>query len=262
MGYDGPKGAKVLLINSDTDSLIGTTTTGYNGHWTYDVPDGINVAAVFQHDDGDFQYNTTARPYLNIPSAPDNGYDSFESDTVGNSPSQWDDQNAEVVNSYASDGSQSCRNYFQPAFGNYAIRRTGLAASPADVVISYRETSNSGGFTYKLLNGSGNAIFKVGSGNPQVEVVSGNGGDELISQPSPNYEEWRRFSLTLDWANNSFDVTWSDLTGNENDITRTSKPFINNSSSVSEAWIGTEDLPNTNGEMRGYEWIDNVWGGV
>ncbi|MFD1570150.1 MULTISPECIES: hypothetical protein [Haloferacaceae] len=220
--------------------------------WEAGAPENVDVTA-----DG-----LVGRPTLQAGVAPDSGVYSFEDDSVGSSPDGWEVRDAEVIDSTASNGSHSLRNHYSPNNDEYVARRTGLSATPTEVSWAYKETADSRGILYELFNENGDSIFELYTLNPQVGYESGFGHRELTPDPSPNYDEWRRFTVTIDWGRNEFDVLWEDLTGSTPDLTANGESFKTTSSEVSEVFIGggRRDKTGGNANPTGYEWVDEVWG--
>lgn len=58
-------GGKITLINSDTNAVIATTTTGVGGAWEFTgVADGITVHVVGEWDDTGTLYNAKSQPFI------------------------------------------------------------------------------------------------------------------------------------------------------------------------------------------------------
>jgi hypothetical protein len=65
LGGAGQQNVTVLVINSDTDSLVTTTTTDSNGDYSVDVPANTTYHLAVQYDDGQGnQYNAKSKPFL------------------------------------------------------------------------------------------------------------------------------------------------------------------------------------------------------
>lgn len=59
------EGAKVHVINADTDTHEGSVTSDVNGDWSLTVSDDTAQYACFaQLDDGSNQYNAEGRPFV------------------------------------------------------------------------------------------------------------------------------------------------------------------------------------------------------
>jgi len=176
--------------------------------------------------------------------------DDFESYNTGSVPSPYTavntNSNAGVVTTDANSGSQSLNiqgptgtNGFEPT-----ITQTFAAATPDTVQVTYYETTSPSGGAIRWLDSSGEELCAVGSGNPGAQVVHGGGnGTVLASSPSPNYEAWRRFTVTPDFANGTFDVLWEDIDGTSPDATETGLSFVGNPSDVAEIQFGGDKRP-------------------
>lgn len=62
------EGAKIHVINSDSDTHVGTDTTGTDGSYSVTVPDDTAEYAVFaQYEDSTGnQYDTEGRPFITL----------------------------------------------------------------------------------------------------------------------------------------------------------------------------------------------------
>lgn len=128
-----------------------------------------------------------------------------------------------------------------------------------EVQYIYNEKSNEAGHTFQLLNANGNEIAASGSQNPEVVIKNGNGTTTLQGNPDPKYNEWRRFTFTLDYANNEVDIAWDDLTGNNTNYVVANEPMVNDSDQIGQARIGSQltSFGGTDG-IRGTVWFDNI----
>lgn len=174
--------------------------------------------------------------------------DDFESYSTGSVPSPYTstvnaDANAGVVTTDANSGSQSL-NIQTRIDGNFfvtSIKNTFTAKTPNTLEVAYYETSSAFGGAIRWLSSNGDELAVVGTGNPQVMVRSSSGVNTLTSSPSPNYSAWRRFTLTLDFANGTFDVLWEDLDGSSADKSLSGLSFIDNPSDVAEIQFGGDE---------------------
>lgn len=124
----------------------------------------------------------------------------------------------------------------------------------------YRETSSSNGHGFRFLDGNGNTIVKGGTGNPQVEVYTGNGLITMESGPSPNYGEWRRYTVTFDWANQTVDILWEDLTGSTGDRSLSGEPFVNtNATALGRSETINDDVDQKHGTAND-AWVEDATG--
>jgi hypothetical protein len=176
--------------------------------------------------------------------------DDFESYSTGSVPSPYTavntNSNAGVVTTSANSGSQSLNiqgptglNGFDPT-----ITKTFSAVTPDTIQVTYYETNDPSGGAIRWLDSSGEELCAVGSGNPQVQAVYGNNSYVLMeSSPSPDYETWRRFTVTPDFGNGSFDVLWEDIGGSTGDRSQTGLAFVGSPSDVAEIQFGGDKRP-------------------
>lgn len=188
--------------------------------------------------------------------------DSFEGETIGTDPSGWTTAGGEVTDAVgASDGTKAYANNTAVSSGSAFLETSGLGGrQPDQITYAYRETSGSGGHNYVARNTSGNTLFRIGTANPQVIVDHAAEATIMESAPSPNYGAWRRFTLTFDWANGTFDATWDDVGGSTASVTETGLSMMATADGISSVAAG--DYPFTDGgtSVTGDEWCDEVWG--
>lgn len=216
--------------------------------------------------------NAVSESYADHPSgvvsmAP--GNDSFEDLADGNAvPAAWNPVSAAIDSGRGgSEGSLSVDNNDGPSGGtakeDYAFASTvpgGVA--PATITFAYYETSSSGGIGFEVWDSAdSNIILRVGSANPEVGY---NDTGDIISSPSPEYGEWRRFTITFDWANDQYDILWEDVTGSTSDQTVSGAPFMNSASGIGASYIGAAGNVSWSGAgnagANGNEWIDEAYG--
>lgn len=149
-------------------------------------------------------------------------FDSFENYSTGNAPpSPWENPASDgTVRSRSTPwGGQSVRYDQNPGTGTVVFRQQQF---PADKYTTwywaYTEDSGSQtGMKQDLRDDAGNLLLRTETNNPQVEVTGDSGKTTLINSPSPEYNEWRRFTITIDWTNDQFTVLWEDFTGSTSD---------------------------------------------
>lgn len=184
------------------------------------------------------------------------GDDSFEDITLNDPPPDppyINVNNATITNTRGYDGSYSLT--FTRDLG-LSLDETGVQPDVFSFV--YWETQNISGFGIHLYDSSGNEICVIGSNNPEPHVKGAN-TDEDGASPG-DYNSWRRFTITFDWANNQFDVLWEDVTGDAADQTWSNLDFINVNASDLAEW--REDTNSWNGGPPDVEelFFDNSWG--
>jgi hypothetical protein len=183
------------------------------------------------------------------------GLDDFKDLTDGNSlPTPYDSTNLQASTSRSYTGSVSART--TGTGGGLPSFPTAITEDGATWQFLYNEDSSQNGFSLTPRNASGQIITYLGSNNPQVTVDDGDGNQELVSSPSPDYDTWRRFTITLDFTNDQYDLLWEDVGGSTADQTLTGRSFANSASEVSE-WRVT-DAPW--GGPASATWLDLVEG--
>jgi len=113
---------------------------------------------------------------------------------------------------------------------------------PGQIGLSYYEESGSNGMFYALVDDGGDDDYlKIGTDNPQVVVFDDSGETTIKSNFSSDYQRWRRFDVDIDWINNTYELTWSDITGDESDVTHTGSLNSNASGGVSNIQLRAVD---------------------
>jgi len=254
------------VTNSGTDQDTQTVTLGINNSvgqvdsasvtlsaggsttqtLSWSVPSGQTKqdyqATVSSADDSASQTVTVGSAGLTI--------DDFESYSTGAVPSPYTavntNSNAGVVTTDANSGSQSLNIQGATGFSGFdpTITKTFSAVTSGTVQVAYYETSSPSGGAIRWLDSSGEALCAVGSGNPEAQVVHSNGSATVLdSSPTPEYEAWRRFTITPDFANGTFDVLWEDIDGTSSDSSETGLSFVGNASDVAEIQFGGDKRP-------------------
>jgi hypothetical protein len=192
--------------------------------------------------------------------------DSFENyATDGTAPPNWNVVDGEVTTASSSAGSQAFSNNKSEGTDGVAVIDSGdpSGQAPDSITFAYWEASASGGLAYWIENGSGNDILAVGSTNPSAQYRDGNGEGTIEGSPTPDYEAFRRFTITFDWANDQFDLLWEDIGGSTADATASNLPFMNSASGIHHVYAGAYDFgagsggdPNGGGDER----FDEMWG--
>jgi hypothetical protein len=190
--------------------------------------------------------------------------DDFESYSTGSLPSDYTAVNnggpSAVVSSRAFSGSQSLKAEGDTAFGALTprVERTFSAITPSELQMVYQEDSDIRGISVQWYGSNGDELCSVGSANPQASVYNGS-GTTLESDPSPNYGEWRRFTITPDFANGTFDVLWEDLTGSTADATASGLSFNESPTDVAKVTIGADGRgPRMGDDGSGPGYIDDL----
>lgn len=191
------------------------------------------------------------------------GTDSFEDiPTDGSMPSVWNPQNTSINEYNSSDGSQSVFNSYDanPDFGitDAAFYRENIDESPDQITFAYWEGSNSGGCAFVLRNSGNSPLLYVGSRNPYPFYNN----DNLVTttEPDPANGEFRRFTITIDWANNQYDLLWEDVTGNSPNYTVSNIPFLNASSQIGAVYGSSLEWEYNSANWKGDEMVDEVYG--
>jgi len=194
------------------------------------------------------------------------GIDDFESYSTGSVPSAYNAVNTTsdtgVVTTSANSGSQSLD--LNSSFGDSGflpcITNSFTGEQPPSIQVAYYEISGTRGGAVRWLDSNGEELMSVGSGNPQVQVVHGAGASttELTGSPSPDYQTWRRFTLTLDFGAGTFDVLWEDIGGSSSDESASGLSFVGSPSDVGEIQFGADLRPSASMRATGTFLVDDT----
>lgn len=126
---------------------------------------------------------------------------------------------------------------------------------PSVVQHVYYEDEYSTGHQVGPVNGNGDPFCAGGTENPEVVLLDAN-GKEQIHDPTSDYYEFRRVTLTIDWEADTFDYLWEDLTGGDADQQVTGRPLAHRIPGDCEAIevLETEFGPDVK------PWLDNITG--
>ncbi|MDY6788850.1 MAG: hypothetical protein SVV03_02695, partial [Candidatus Nanohaloarchaea archaeon] len=193
--------------------------------------------------------------------------DSFEGLSDGSYPTNWTDTSdlkGEADTAYAQNGSVSFLHDSggsNVSDGTQAYHNLSADTDVEEFSFWYRETSNSTGGGMSLKDANGKRLLFVGVDNPELQIFSGNGfeyGGNAGPMPwSKNYQVWRKFTVRLNNAKNTFTVDWYD---SDSDETRTYGPFpLNSTNQVSRVTVDNQNGASLGGTSSSMvHWTDNV----
>lgn len=181
--------------------------------------------------------------------------DDFDSDATGNLPSRWTDGpegDTRVVDDFSESGAQSLRSDVTGGTVGVVLAERDIEPFQYSQTFQfwYRETSNSQISAVDFTSSSGDSLITFGSNNPQFVIEDGDGGSNVIDNPSPNYDVFRRVEVTFDWDNQEADVAWFDPNGSTGDQT------FNNRTLKTATTYDVANIEVQNGGETG------VWGGT
>jgi len=196
------------------------------------------------------QSNTEVDGFIFVPMTTDD-FDSYSTGSFP--PSPWNQvDGGTIVSGESYSGSNSFSWYLNDVNGTAAYS-TGFRTHAYDeFTFKYREKSDTNAVFLYLENENLNEICYAGTNNPQVEATDNGYLSTVEGDPSPEYEEWRQFTLKLDWANNQYTAEWKDLTGNTADASKSALYFTNSSSKLRRISIWTDSSSTV------YAWFDDV----
>ena len=179
---------------------------------------------------------------------PDSVVDDFDNYTVGDTaPGPWTQVggSSEVTDALSYSGAQSM--YINGPNNTRYINTTFTGSQYSETFgFKYYETQSNARLALEFRTSGGEQLLLVGSDNPTPTIEGASG--TTIGSPSPDYGEWREFSVVFDWTNETADVTWNDLTGSSN----------SDSATVNIKSTADNDL----GEIAlAFPQNDAVWGG-
>lgn len=248
--------AKVYLWRKDlagAGGLVSETTADSSGNFSFTQhPDGTgntqtwNVAA--KDPNGNVQLQSAYDVTASV-SGPPVVIDDFESySNLGTAPGPYKavGLDAGLTNAQANSGSQSLNIDGDAGGGGFdptVVNVLSSSVKPSQVQFAYREVQNVAGGAVRWLDSSGDELLSLGSGNPQVQIY--NGSTILLDPtPSPNYDTWRKFTVTnIDFSANTCDVNWTDIGGSTQDYSRTGVSFTDSPSDIAEVQMGADSRP-------------------
>jgi len=179
--------------------------------------------------------------------------DGFETYSNGAVPSPWNAPTSitvDVTDAQSTQwGSKTCHFLGDPGNDTVVLENTNIPnAAYTEFQFAYWEVgSGQTGVHMNLYDGTGARLCKVGTNNPEVEVWDDADQDgilennQLLATPSPEYEAWRRMTITIDWANETFDVLWEDITGSTADQSATGYTLAPNNGVIGEVGYTSDE---------------------
>lgn len=193
--------------------------------------------------------------------APD-GFEDYSTGVSG--PGSWveNTQNLAVTSSEAYEGSQSWGGFNDNTRKEY-LSGSGFEPFQYEYPISfvYKETTNNTMARVAFTTSSGDDLFDVGPNNPQVAYDDSGGYVNLVTDPTPSYGEWRRFTLSnWDWGARTVDVLWEDITGSTADASDTITFRAASTDDLAEIRVFHQDNGGWGGGASVEFWLDNLFG--
>ena len=193
------------------------------------------------------------------------GLDTFEDLSDGaDLPSPYDDGpdiNPTVDNSRVFEGSLSVYTGSSAPSNTYTMRLDNIGEVPDYVeLLNNTDAGASNGWAYDIYNENDDIIMRLGNDSNEPGFNDGN-GNTIIGNIRDG--EWRRWTVTFDWANDQFDIERVELENGDNTQTRTSRPFINSSTEIKRVQItGETDYNLGGGDANGIQgnWYDTYYG--
>jgi hypothetical protein len=171
------------------------------------------------------------------------------------------DSSAGVTQAEASDGTQSLNisGGGSPSSGfSTNITKNFDPRVTSGLRVSYYEGSSVGGGAIRWRSSSGEELCTVGTANPQVQVIFGGGSAEIVNSPSPEYNAFRRFTITPDFSAGTFDVVWEDLDGSSPDAALSGLDFVGAPDDVARVEFGSDSRGPGGMNATGDFFIDEV----
>lgn len=200
----------------------------------------------------------------------------FDSYPIGEFPNSYVIEDNSVKDYIYIDDSKSLSNgqslrFGQTSGGNYQFGeidngfKTHVygnlpSIKPGEVTMSYYETNNSTGQWVRWMDND-KELFSVGTNNGELEYVSRNNkermkGDNYVS---PTYNEWRTYTITIDWETKTFDLLWKDITGSTSNVERTGLSFVDeNIENITRVEFGRDQRVTDDGSGKMDCWYDNI----
>jgi hypothetical protein len=257
----------------DAGGAIVSTTTDATGNYTFGAgshPDADSnthtwhVAAKKDGSNRQLQFESAwgisaSIPFSNVI------IDGFEEYTIGTVPSEYSNVSGtntpQITDNEASTGSQSFNVGGTGSGSNNFVTNVEKSFSPrvtSGLRASYLEPSSVGGGAIRWLSSSGEELCTVGTANPQVQVIFGGGSSEIVNSPTPEYDTWRRFTITPDFNAGTFDVLWGDIDGSSPDAALSNLNFVGNPSDVAKVQFGSDSRGPGEMNASGNFYVDDV----
>jgi hypothetical protein len=253
--------AQVYLWREDLvgeGGAIIETTTDANGNYTFgagDHPDADSkthnwhVAAKKDGTNRQIQFESAwgiqaSIPFSNVSIDDFEVYDPANGIPTGAGYQDFNaDSSAGVTSAESSSGTQSLNisGGGSPSNGFSAnITKQFDPRVTSGLRVSYYEGSSVGGGAIRWLSSNSEELCTVGTANPQVQVIFGGGSSEIVNSPSPEYNEFRRFTITPDFSAGKFDVIWEDIGGSSPDAALSGLDFVDNPNDVARVEFGSD----------------------
>lgn len=197
--------------------------------------------------------------------------DGFENYTSGEQPDPpWNilESDGIVTDSRSYNGSHSW--YFSEDYSReedlaeytpIARNESFVSAEYKQLQFIYRETTDSTGHSIGILDSDSNMLVSAGTQNSELVIYHGDGTihDDDVSS---SYDEWRKFTITVDYDAETFDVLWEDLTGSYSDREWNGLAFHEeNFSEVAIIEVAQDDRhPDRNSTGQLDAWVDDITG--
>lgn len=218
---DGPRG---FLITASDDGDISTykldmynngtfDVTGSNRSLSYDFSqdnlktgDLVEVRAYVEDDDG--ETDTLIKQYYVDGVQPVSVAEDFE-DSLS---SYWDisPDYTQRSTSYANTGSYSLEydHKYSAAeeLASWSVPELDGSSGIYKFEFYNLEKQKSFGSALMLEDGNGDRIFGGGTNNPEIHYILDNTNSTSISKDHGNYEDWFRYTFTVDYPNGTFDI--------------------------------------------------------
>jgi hypothetical protein len=197
------------------------------------------------------------------------GTDNFDSYSTGSTPpSPWNvvDSNGIVSGTRGYSDGQSWEftaNTSDPSNGVSTMAYSeGFSANKYDeFTFIYWENPNNTGAAMRVLDSSGREVAAAGTDNPEVVSNDGSSLVQHLGSVTPDYQEWRRFTLSFDWDAKTYDLLWEDLTGSTDDLKIEGLGFYNtNATDIARVEVTRDDRDDFGVGADTEIWFDDVAG--
>lgn len=225
---------------NDVDKMVADTTFDRIGDPVYEnkYAGGVSDLRIYDRALSDSEINSLYNQRSQQTQTASTWSETFESGNLN----QWEVNSASIVQDRTYAGANAAYTN-TPLTDAFQFRTAPFTNGKQISRLDYwwQETSSgSFGHGIRLKNSNGNYVLGAGSNNPQWDIEDGNGWESSVR--SPAYEEWVRFTFTIDWSAQTFAVDF-EQPATDTTYTDSGRPLIN---ATDVQYIEIWDKNNTN----------------
>lgn len=183
------------------------------------------------------------------------GFERFADGSSNDPNDRWVfvDANASVTSTRPYEGSRSIEVNDTGDTSRWMYTDCQGRPTPDVITSMYWETGDAVNHGIGVYNSNGRMIFYMGSDNPQLDISDADGTRNVYDPNNPEYQAWRRYTLTIDYDVWEYDLLWQDVTGNESD--RTYSGRLKQATAEDVAFIALESIDGSNSLVGYYDMV-------